>query len=226
VYAVTEAQYRHVMKGDPTYLVNPTGDDRPVTMITYNDIRGENNPGTAPSAGFLWALSNKVDSLGGVALAFDLPTEAQWEVACRAGTIGTFNFTDDAMNPLTDTTWTPAINEVAWWAGNRMAGDAAYGNNVGRPVGLKRANRVGLYDMHGNVWEWCRDGWAAGTYPAVGGGNQPVLGSATTRSIRGGMWSDTASFVRSVYRVNNGPTSRNTSIGFRICARGPEVPAP
>ena len=224
VYTVTEAQYRHVMDGyDPPVLATPTGDDRPVAVISYNEVRSGQQtttvePDSPPSGGFLWALSNKVDTLGGIALAFDLPTEAQWEVACRAGTIGTFSFTNDAMTSYTGAVldeWTPFINEVAWWSGNNPG--------VAQPVGLKRANRAGLYDMHGNVWEWCRDSWVYGTYPAVGGGDQPVLGDSANRSVRSGDRSTSANDLRSARRTAFAASIRLVYSGFRVCASGDEV---
>ncbi|MCL2104250.1 MAG: formylglycine-generating enzyme family protein, partial [Kiritimatiellaeota bacterium] len=230
VYPVTVAQYRHVMNTSPS----PADDDRPVAMVTYNNLRGQNDPGIAPSSGFLWALSNKVAlaSAGSVCLAFDLPTEAQWEVACRAGTIGTFNNTNAALPVATgfDASWTNCINEVAWWTGNNN--QLPYGANV-KPVGLKRANNAGLYDMHGNVLEWCLDRWVGGpvgpteftvAYPAEGGGNQPVnFGGSDNRSRRGGYWSYSALALRSANRTHGVPSDPSNYTGFRLCARGPEV---
>ena len=218
VYAVTEAQYRHVMGFSPS----SSGDDRPVVNVSYNELRsGQNDeevdPATAPSGGFLWALSNKVHSLGGVALAFDLPTEAQWEVACRAGTVSTLNNTN------------AALNEVAWWSGNNN--QAPYYDNA-KPVGLKLANQAGLYDMHGNVWEFCLDRWDGDIYDAyapVDGGNQPVNSGDNDRpSIRGGSWGNGLSSIRSASRSYAGgmPSSRYAHVGFRLCARGEEVPEP
>ncbi|MCL2105196.1 MAG: SUMF1/EgtB/PvdO family nonheme iron enzyme, partial [Kiritimatiellaeota bacterium] len=122
------------------------------------------------------------------------------------------------------TAWTPAINEVAWWSGNRY--DAPYVDAV-RPVGLRRTNQAGLYDMHGNVQEWCLDRYANLTYVPVDDGNQPMnVDSSNNRSARGGYLANTASNLRSAARTGNIVSLRGSHIGFRLCARGAAVPEP
>jgi formylglycine-generating enzyme required for sulfatase activity len=248
VYAVTEKQYTHIMgqpnphfiSGSFDDMYNAKGDNRPVVRISWNDIRGNasniyGDVAPHPTAGFLGVLSNKVHTLGGVALRFDLPTEAQWEVACRAGSTGTFSFTNA---PLTDYTyagmgvaWSNAINEVAWWDGNHTEGNAAYGvtsttESVRRPVGLKRPNPAGLYDMHGNVNEWCLDNYdSTFSYPLVNNGNSPVTVASSFRTIRGGIWNSNAAAMRPTYRYGI-TIGRTGYLGFRLIATGTAVPEP
>ena len=128
-----------------------------------------------------------------------LPTEAEWEYACRAGSENAYCFGDD-MSLLGDYSW-------------------IYRNSKGQtqPVGTKKPNAWGLHDMHGNVWEWCQD-WYAG-YPSECNINDPVgVKKGRYRVVRGGSWSHDAQSARSAFRFSNEPGIRNANIGFR-CAK-------
>jgi len=128
---------------------------------------------------------------------YTLPTEAQWEYACRAGTTGDYAGRLDSMG---------------WY-------DANSGNET-HPVAQKQANAWGLYDMHGNVWEWCRDWY--GNYPG-GTVHDPVgPSSGSFRVSRGGCWFGSAHYCHSADRSWNGPSSRYDSLGFRL-ALAPQV---
>lgn len=134
--------------------------------------------------------------------AYQLPTEAQWEYACRAGTTTPYN--GDGTGVLGDYAWY-AVN--AWDIGERYA----------HLVGQKKANRWGLYDMHGNVWEWCQD-WYGGKLP---GGRDPLASAGgSLRVCRGGGWYSTARYCRSANRDGSGPSRRDNDLGFR-CALSP-----
>ncbi|NRA27022.1 MAG: formylglycine-generating enzyme family protein [Opitutales bacterium] len=132
-----------------------------------------------------------------------LPTEAEWEYACRAGT-DTDYYTGDGAAALFDAGW--------------------YGENSGRsthPVrsATKRPNAFGLWDMHGNVWEWCQDAWYRGAYTQHGAlGLDPIVerGQDALRVCRGGSWFSTAGVCRSAIRHWNHPGSRSGGRGFRL----------
>jgi formylglycine-generating enzyme required for sulfatase activity len=134
---------------------------------------------------------------------YRLPTEAEWEFACRAGTSTRFHF-GDGDDPLGDYTW---------YSGNS-------GSQI-HPVGEKKPNPWGFYDMHGNVWEWCGD-WYGG--PLRGGSVTDPRGAAfgLKRVFRGGSWGVGPSRCRSAYRVWNRPGYRDFSLGFRVAL----APAP
>ncbi|MFV0443280.1 MAG: formylglycine-generating enzyme family protein [Planctomycetaceae bacterium] len=120
--------------------------------------------------------------------SYTLPTEAQWEYACRAGTTGPYN--GDGTGVLSD---------YAWYDSN--ADDV--GEKYAHPVGQKKANRWGLLDMHGNVWEWCQD-WYGEKLP---GGRDPLLSSGGSyRVYRGGSWDYSAWGCRSANRGGLGPS--------------------
>jgi formylglycine-generating enzyme len=130
---------------------------------------------------------------------YRLPTEAEWEYACRAGTTTAFSFGDDESK----------LGEYAWYDGNTKNIDREWAHKVG----TKKPNPWGLHDMHGNVAEWCED-WHD---EKLSGGVDPVgLNAGYRRVIRGGDWDHDASDCRSAYRGNYGPASRSISVGFRI----------
>jgi formylglycine-generating enzyme required for sulfatase activity len=127
---------------------------------------------------------------------YRLPTETEWEYACRAGSTSEWCFGDNEAE----------LREYAWYGANS-------GHKI-HPVGQKKPNAWGLYDMHGNVWEWCQDWY--GEYPA--GPVTDPTGPATGeyRVLRGGSWGFIAGFTRSAIRVNLNPGDRSNSFGFRV----------
>ncbi|MCW5209962.1 formylglycine-generating enzyme family protein, partial [Desulfobulbus sp. US1] len=126
---------------------------------------------------------------------YRLPTEAEWEYAARAGASYKYSGGDD-------------LDAVAW-----------YGDNSGgstHSVGQKKANAFGLYDMSGNVWEWCAD-WYGEKYYASSPKNNPTgPDSGTGRVLRGGGWFDRPVYCPSVYRNDRGPGNRRGNVGFRL----------
>ena len=133
---------------------------------------------------------------------YALPTEAQWEYACRAGTQTAYSFGDDETQ----------LSEYAWWGG--LFGDGnAKTEQYAHTVGTKKPNPWGLSDMHGNVYEWCRDGYA----DKLVGGSDPLSSRAVDlRVFRGGAWDDFASTSRSANRKWNAPGDRYNGTGFRV----------
>jgi hypothetical protein len=128
---------------------------------------------------------------------YRLPTEAEWEYACRAGTTTRFSFGDD-----------PGYSQL----GNYVWYDANSGKQT-HPVGQKQPNPRGLYDMHGNVWEWCLD-WT-GAYPG-GSVTDPIgANSGSDRVVRGGCWSVVGRGCRSARRISDTPGIRFSGLGFR-----------
>lgn len=208
VFEVTQKQYQLVMGATPS---NYKGDMRPVECVSYNDIRGSIN-GTG------WPTHNQVDAnsfMGRLRskanMCFDLPTEAQWEYACRAGTSTSLNNGknyDAGAN----------TSEVGRWANNRNDGKGGYTQHT--KVGCYLENVWGLYDMHGNVQEWCRDwlNYGLGTAGVV----DPV-GSTTRRDnyynyrvVRGDHFNGTGG-MRSAYRANKHDASGVwDTTGFRV----------
>jgi formylglycine-generating enzyme required for sulfatase activity len=141
------------------------------------------------------------------ASGYRLPTEAEWEYACRAGTTGLYNMGDNLEGCDSEDT-SRALDRAGW-----------YWMNAGRkthPVAAKSANAWGLYDTHGNVWEWCWDRYGDEYYSSSPPANPkgPALGSF--RVLRGGGWNRAAGFCRSAYRGRGRPGVRKSSIGFRI----------
>ena len=148
---------------------------------------------------------------------FRLPTEAEWEYACRAGTIGAFNEGSQCAEPEGND---PALEWLAWHSKN-SEGEI-------HPVGTKYPNAWGLYDMHGNVWEWCHDRAeyvSHGTETDVWteGVVDPVGKQGAWRVFRGGGAWDFARGCRSAHRNAGEPGSGGWFLGFRLAA-GPELP--
>jgi formylglycine-generating enzyme required for sulfatase activity len=171
--------------------INPStfkGPDRPVETVSWNEVQG-----------FLQKLNERS---GGKA-RYRLPTEAEWEYACRAGSSDIFGMGAD-KTPIT----AKILPGYAWLSANA--------NNETHPVGLKKPNAWGLYDMHGNVWEWCQDGYSP-TFYANSPDTDPVYtGPATERVFRGGSWFLEAKSLRCAVRGGNLPNFESPYVGFRI----------
>jgi len=138
----------------------------------------------------------------------DLPTEAEWEYACRAGTETRFY----TGNDLSDDGWTStALDRAGWYDGNSGAHT--------HPVGMKEPNAWGLYDMHGNVWEWCNDRYDADYYDVSPSEDPTGPSSGSARVFRGGGWNFIASCCRSAVRYWYNPTNSLFNLGFRLVRR-------
>ena len=212
VFEVTQKQWERVMGDWPSYFTNATyRDSRPLETISYNNIRGT-------AMGTNWPSSNNVDSnsfMGRLraktGLEFDLPTEAQWEYACRSWTTTALN---SGYN-LTNTAEDARMSEVGRYDYNCSTNDTRNVDTSGgtAKVGSYLPNVMGLYDMHGNVWEWCLDWY--GTYP--GTVSDPLgMSSGTDRVRRGGYWNYTAGYCRSGNRDKSGPMNGGYMYGFRL----------
>jgi formylglycine-generating enzyme required for sulfatase activity len=178
-YEVTQEQWEAVMGNSPS---RSREDKRPVEQITWDDCQE-----------FIEKLNAKTGGQGG---KFVLPTEAQWEYACRAGSTGKFCFGDDEKQ----------LGEYAWY-GENSAGKT-------HPVGEKKPNTFGLHDMHGNVWEWCQDRYGEYGAEAVRDPSGPTTGSF--RVIRGGSWDDRGRHCQSACRYDLVPGFRYYDMGVRV----------
>ena len=201
---VTQSQWQAVMKSAPwkgkDYVKE--GSDYPASYISHGDA-GDGNL-EADSASDFCDLLTELERKAGRLPAdwrYQLPTEAQWEYACRAGTTTKFYFGNN-QNRLDDYGW---FDKNAGGAGEKYA----------HRVGLKLPNDWGLLDMHGNLWEWCRD-WYQDKLP--GGDDPVVLSKGSFRVIRGGSWGLGASICRSALRFRFTPDYRYSSLGFRVAA--------
>ena len=204
VFEVTQKQWELVTGENPSRQAGLT---RPVESVSYDDIRGS-------SAGANWPSSSAVDGssfLGTLRArtgidAFDLPTEAQWEYACRAGTTTALNNGENVSNQE----YCPEMDAVGRYGGNRVD------DTTHTTVGSYATNNWGLYDMHGNVGEWCLD-WR-GVYDAASDTDPVGAMSGTERVLRGGCWRYTAASCRSACRVYYGPSDYGHYFGFRLSA--------
>ena len=187
-YEVTQRQWESVMGENPSRFKGP---DRPVESISWDDCQ---------------KFIEKVDAasrrqLGGEAR---LPTEAEWEYACRAGTVTAYSW-GDALN-----------GDKANCDGNYPCGTTVKGRyrQETADVGSYSPNAWGFYDMHGNVWEWCSD-W----YGSYGGDATNPTGAASGgyRVLRGGSWFNDARVCRSAHRYSINPGYRYDYYGFRLC---------
>ena len=186
---VTQALWQAVMGDNPSEYKSP---DRPVERVSWEDCQE-----------FIKKINKEIPGL-----ELSLPSEAQWEYACRAGS-GDALYTGPIE--ILDEHNAPALDVVAWYGGNSQEGT--------RPVKKKQPNSWGLYDMLGNVWEWTADAWHKNYNGAPANGDiwdetEPGVGR---RVIRGGSWGSGARLCRCACRSWNYPVDRSGYIGFR-CA--------
>ena len=193
-FEVTQAQWKAVAGINPVtdlgYLPFGEGEDYPVYYISWDDCQQ-------------WIEFLNQLGLG----TFRLPTEAEWEYACRAGNTGRFCFGDSDCDPSGCVSC--QLDDYAWWCGN--------GTDFGaKPVGGKSPNDWGLYDMHGNIAEWCQDDWHNDYTNAPSDGSAWGDGSAEARVLRGGLHDDIATDCRAPSRTYRLPDSHTYYIGLRL----------
>ena len=197
-YAVTQAQWRAVMgttvrqqrdKADPESSMRGEGDNYPMYYVSWEETQE-----------FIRRLNAATGK------TYRLLTEAEWEYACRAGTTTPFH----TGNNLT--------TSQANYNGNVPYNNNAKGTYLERtqPVGSYAPNAWGLYDMHGNVWEWCSDRYGDYNSNAVTNPQGPASGS--NRVLRGGSWNSLARSCRSAYRHSYSPDFRDYYYGFRLAS--------
>ena len=177
IYPVTQAQYKVVMRTNPSSFKD---DHRPVECVNRDD-----------ALGFCEELSSLTNR------TILLPSEAQWEYACRAGSTTRYGFGDGDSR----------LDLYGWY-------DANSGKKT-HPVAQKKPNAWGLYDMHGNVWEWCEDAWH-GSYKNAPTDGSAWVGGDTARVVRGGSWGNNPRYCRSSYRGGSEPGYRRSGFGFRV----------
>jgi uncharacterized protein (TIGR02996 family) len=190
VSAVTQEQWAAVMGTNPSHFKGP---NRPVENVSWEDTRG-----------FCAALS------GSTGRRVELPSEAEWEYACRAGTTTEYHC-GNALN-----------TDLANYDGNYSWNDSPKGvyREETTDVGSFAPNPWGLFDLHGNVWEWCADEY--GPYTADDRTDPDVKdinSDNSSRVLRGGSWSDNPQYCRAAYRGWNAPANRVNFVGFRVCFR-------
>lgn len=186
---VTHQQWAAVMKSNPSFFTD-CGDDCPAEQVSWNDVQR-----------FIWKL-NQSERLN----TYSLPTEAEWEYACRAGSETRFNWGND-----------PDCSKANY--GVSFIHRECKSINPGKP--MKTAsfppNTFGLYDMHGNVGEWCLDRFA--TYLPKEAVDPAGAYSAIDRVFRGGSWGVGSRYCRSANRDSGSPNLRTSELGFRLVRR-------
>ena len=210
VNEITQSQYAQVMGTDPSHFSSTgEGNEKVAGRSTSN------HPVETVSWFDAVEFCNKLSDLHGlrssyeisdetvtqvIASGYRLPTEAEWEFACRAGTSGAFSYSQGSH-----------IGEVGWYKGNS--------SDMTHPVGAKSPNGFGLHDMLGNVWEWCHD-WYSDTWYLRSNGQDAVDPAGPTsgagRVHRGGCWSDVPGGCRSAHRIGIDPQHKGTGLGFRV----------
>lgn len=218
-YEVTQAQWMAVMGSNPSYFqlgntawIPESGSrsedlTRPVEQVSYFDI-------TTPQTGFLDKLNALTAGTRPAGLVFRLPTEAEWEYACRAGTTTAYYWGDDGYSTQS---WSQYVG-YAWWPAN--GGGVTHGTGD-----LKTANAFGLFNMSGNAWEWCQDWYDAAYYAASPASNPAGPASGTERVLRGGDAILLAKFVaRSAMRMKWTPDTAYQILGLRVVLALPNNP--
>ncbi|MCK5035517.1 MAG: formylglycine-generating enzyme family protein [Candidatus Sabulitectum sp.] len=205
---VTQQMWGEVMGNNPSYFVSP---NRPVEKVSWDDVQL-----------FIEEL-NSIDT----EYVYRLPSESEWEYACRAGT--TTPIYSGTMNILGERNC-PELDDIAWYGGNSGVTDISNGYDSSdwsekqyshtragtHPVATKLPNDWGLYDMLGNVWEWCEDTYQSSYKGAPTDGSAWVSSGAYSRVGRGGSWLDGVGYCRSADRLGSGAGGRYSFLGFRL----------
>jgi formylglycine-generating enzyme required for sulfatase activity len=192
-YEVTQELYQAVTGGNPSRWKGPRNS---VEMVSWKEAGDFCRQVTAELRRLKLLAPGQV---------IRLPSEAEWEYACRAGTTTHYSFGDKAAD----------LGGYAWFKGNSKGEDP--------PVGRKKANAWGLYDMHGYVWEWCADAWHPTHEGAAADGRARVDRGTKGRVVRGGSWADDADRCRSAFRSHKPLDFRHDTVGFR-CVRAAAAP--
>lgn len=193
-YEVTQAEFAAVLGRNPSHFLGDS--NRPVEKVTFLD-----------ASAYCSALTQRERAAGHLPADYEyrLPTEAEWEYACRAGSTNRFSFGDD----------TSVADQFAWTAENSEA--------TTHPIGLKRPNAWGLYDMHGNVCEWCSDWFEP--YPAAPLTDPVGPASSKYKLFKGGGWNQDSKYASSSSRFMMQISTGIHFVGFRV-ALGPVPPRP
>ena len=194
-YEVTQGLYESVMGANPSEF---SGDNLPVENVTWYDaVRFCNKLSEREGLRPVYTISDTTVTADWSKNGYRLPTEAQWEYAAKGGKGSPGNYTYSGSNN---------VDEVAWYSDNS--------GSTTHTVGTTKPNGLGIYDMSGNVWEWCWD-WAD-EYSSGAQTDPEGASSGSYRVLRGGSWGNSAQSVRSAYRGINAPTNRHSYLGFRL----------
>ena len=190
-FPITQAQYCAITeKPNPSIFIN---DDNPVDNVDWNEARQ-----------FCNILNNLTEGQRPEGYRYDLPTSAQWEYACRAGTKTALNSGENVSN---SEGISKELDDIAWYVGNS--------EDVIHPVGMKKPNAWGIYDMHGNIWEWCRD--LAKSSVKVDETDPVGETSGEMHTCRGGSWNSEPRYCRSASRLACSNFDSCTQLtGFRV----------
>ena len=211
-YEVTQKEWYDVMgttarqqrdKANSSWSIYGEGNNYPMYYVSWFDAveycnKRSQREGLTPAYTISGSGDNRTVTWNRSANGYRLPTEAEWEYACRTGTTTAYN------------TGASISDSTGWYGANS--------GSTSHPVGQKPANRWGLHDMHGNVWEWCWDWY--GSYPSGAQTDPTGASSGSGRVGRGGSWYFSAEYVRSADRSAGAPYIRTYVIGFRLARNG------
>ncbi|MDR0561104.1 MAG: formylglycine-generating enzyme family protein [Spirochaetaceae bacterium] len=209
-YEVRQSEYAEVMETNPP---NPSRRNMPADHVSWYDAitycnRRSVKEGLTPA----YTIEGTEARWNAQSDGYRLPTEAEWEYACRAGTVTRFSTGDDSRSlegNANAADLTAKETYPAWEIDDFRDGYAETA-----PAGSFSPNPWGLYDMHGNLWEWCWDRY--GDYSADPQSDPSGPSAGSSRVIRGGGWSNFSRSLRSAYRGHSAPTTKSATVGFRI----------
>ena len=208
IHEVTQAQYKKIMGKNPSHFQGDAVAERhPETNRVVKEVDSVNHPVEQVSWSDAVEFCQRLSALPEEKKAgrvYRLPTEAEWEYACRAGSQMAYSFGSDEKS----------LVNFGWYGPNSKG--------MTHAVGLKKANAWGLYDMHGNVWEWCADWY--GEFPKGSATDPRGPEDGSIRVSRGGCWFFDAVSCRSAGRGRFGPSDRNVILGFRVALSSSGIP--